>query len=198
MMKLSLKTAFGPLLALLLTSCAQQPERLHKVHAHGNGTEIFSSSAGVRNMVLREASNRVYCAEPAPDATLDEADSVGLSISMFSKGNDSQDDNSDTSEGSLGGRSVNVLLTREIFYRLCELFGNTSLSDDQKVDLFNSTLQSVLQLNENDLGVGSAAETSVTLQNTRSLENSNTSTVSDDISESVDYPQSDNASQDDN
>jgi hypothetical protein len=53
---------------------------------------------------------------------------------------------------------VNVLLTREIFYRTYEFISNRRLSEDSKLELFKVSLQSVVDLNNSDFGKGSAIQ----------------------------------------
>lgn len=122
--------------------------------------KMFSNSAAVSNTAVRNvADNKIICAGLSPDAALSEQADTALSISMLNFGEKSNDGIEEgETESSLGGRSANVLITREILYRQCELFGNSNFTDEEKREIFENTLQSLVNINSTDLGAGTAAK----------------------------------------
>jgi hypothetical protein len=88
------------------------------------------------------------CSQPAPDAVRSENVSEDMSFSFISIGSQAQDakaaDSSDEEE--MVGRTPAVLLSREMFYRLCEFFHNVDLSTDQKIDLYKATLDAATKI----------------------------------------------------
>ncbi len=126
------------------------------------GGSLYTTTSATYVVALMDKnSEATLCLAPSPDAAFDEQVGEGFSLSLVDASrDDSQGFSESEAEASLGGRSPNVLITREIFYRLCELFVNTSLTDEQKVALYQTTLNSVIQGNAINLGSSTAAEAS--------------------------------------
>lgn len=153
---------FSFLSMAMLSGCSINPAGLHHAQSENNDIEVYGTSAGIRGILLRKKSSAtVYCAEPQPDATVNESLSENVSISQATAGNESEGVSESESEKSLGGRSVNVLITREIFYRTCEFLANTELKDDDKLKVFTTSLQSIIDLNRTNLGVGTNSELNI-------------------------------------
>lgn len=143
----------------VLTGCALNPENMHHGASEKGDVEIYGTTAGIRGIILRNSkSNLTYCAEPQPDSAVNETE--GEKIGATQDGNDSESEGmSETvTESSLGGRSVNVMLTREIFYRTCEFSANSNLSDSDKLALFNASLQAIIKINSQNFGNGTNSE----------------------------------------
>lgn len=142
-------------LALVYTSCTSiKPLEVKYRPIQGSG--FYSTSAATKStMVKHKDENIIVCSEPAPDATFDEQDGGSLGFSFLHVGDQASGGASGgETEAGLGGRSVNVLLTRVMFFRMCEFFANTNLPDSMKVEIYKSTVQSVLSLNQQNFGVG--------------------------------------------
>jgi hypothetical protein len=178
------KLFVGLLLAGTLTSCALNPEGLHHGASQNNDIEIYGTTAGIRGIMLQKNnSNSTYCAEPQPDAAVSESMSENVGVSQGEAGSENEGASESVGETSLGGRSVNVLLTREIFYRTCEFISNSRLSEDSKLALFKVSLQSVVDLNNSDFGTGSAIQKTISQDKESPLEDDG---VSDDDDSSND------------
>jgi len=121
---------------------------------------IYGTTAAVRNMVVRDKdSGRIICAEPMPDAAFDDEDEFDWDFSFISFGGDEKgEEQSGSVEAGLGGRSPNVLITREVLYRFCEFIGNTDFTNDEKAAMFKDVLDSVVEINKVSLGTGTRAQ----------------------------------------
>ena len=147
---------------LILSGCSINPEGLHHQQSANSDIEIYGTTAGMRAILLRKKSSEsVYCAEPQPDATVSESLSENASVSQGAAGSEDEGATESVGESSLGGRSVNVLITREIFYRTCEFISNANLSDDTKLEVFKASLQSIINLNNTNFGNGSVVQSPV-------------------------------------
>ncbi len=146
---------------LLLSGCANiKPLEVKYQKMEGSG--FYSTSAATKSSIVRaKGDNVIVCAEPAPDATFDMQDDTSLDMSLMKIGNKDAEGTSDSEvEAGLGGRSVNVLLTREMLFRMCEFFANTNLDDSTKVMIYQSTLASILQMNTQNFGTGTQGSSS--------------------------------------
>lgn len=140
------------ILGLLLSACASP---LSTFHGKGEGYDVYAASASTRYAFIRSgAQTKSICSEPAPDVATDENGDISLSLALINS-KDRNKDKLGIDEVSLGGRSVNVLLTREIFFRTCEFLANNSLTDEQALALFNNTLNTIVTINKLDFGRGS-------------------------------------------
>ena len=154
-----IKLSAGMLSMTTLVGCALNPESLHHGQSENKDIELYGTTAGIRGIIMRKSSSdSVYCAEPQPDAGVSESLSENVAVSQAEAGNESEGGSESVGESSLGGRSVNVLLTREIFYRTCEFLSNVNLSEDEKLAVFKASLQSVIDLNNTNFGNGSASQ----------------------------------------
>jgi hypothetical protein len=146
---------------LLLSTAACQTTQQDPIMLRVNqGTDLtaLTAGAGTRAILVRTDTGRPYiCDDPGPDAALNEFADSGFSISLIKVGDTGDGQNSNSiGEAGLGGRSPNVLITRELLYRFCEFAGNTTLTDDQRIALYQATLNAVVSINQTNLGDGSA------------------------------------------
>ncbi len=181
------KSSLALLIILVTASCATvEPLEVKHKPIYGNG--IYSTSAATKAYLVKDPNSPViYCTEPAPDASIDMQDDASADLSLMKIGNKESEIASDSeAEAGLGGRSVNVLLTRELMFRMCEFFANTNLDDSTKVMIFQSTLSSILQLNTQNFGVGtgSGSTTSGTFNATGAAAVATTNTTADTTSTS--------------
>ena len=128
------------------------------------GSGFYSTSAATKSSIVRQkGDNNIVCAEPAPDATFDMEDNSSLDMSLMNIGNKEAEGTSDSEvEAGLGGRSVNVLLTREMYFRMCEFFANTNIQDSLKIEIYKMTLQSIIGINNQNFGTGTQGNSAFT------------------------------------
>jgi hypothetical protein len=109
------------------------------------GNRIISTTAGKRHTIVTNSGGRTYiCAEPPPDAATSADLTVDFNLTLVNLGGSERgDDDQDLEQEGLGGRSANVLMVRDLLYRTCELFINSSLTDDQKLSVFRDVLRTI-------------------------------------------------------
>ena len=104
----------------------------------------ISVTAGVSQTIIRDRNSRyIMCAQPMADAAYDESAGGNVSYALVSTSSDQITDQSDENEVEMAGRTPAVLITRELFYRLCEFTGNHRLSDETATKLYLQTLRTV-------------------------------------------------------
>jgi len=149
------------IMALFVTGCSSwNPLEIQQVvDKKESQVTFYGSTAAVRNVVVRNKDgNRVVCAEPMPDTAFDEEEEADWDFSFISLGGDEKgEEQSGAVEAGLGGRSSNVLITREILFRYCEFLGNGNYSNEEKIGLFKTVLTSVVTINQKNLGTGTRA-----------------------------------------
>lgn len=109
------------------------------------GNQIISTTAGQRHTIVINSGGKTYvCTEPPPDAATSADLTVDFSLTLVDlDGNEDGDGDQDLEEEGLGGRSANVLMVRDLLYRTCEFFINTTLSDAQKLGVFRDVLKTI-------------------------------------------------------
>ena len=96
--------------------------------------------------VFSRKNDWITCTTPAPDATFTQSEEGDVSFSLVTigGGNDKGGAEAENSgEDEMAGRSPAVLLTRELFFRLCEFSRNYQLEKNEAIELYKSTLQTV-------------------------------------------------------
>lgn len=96
--------------------------------------------------VYNRKTDWITCTMPSPDATFTQQEEGDLNFSLITLGGGgdkggSQSENS--GEDEMAGRSPAVLLSRELFFRLCEFSRNYQLEKAEAIELYKSTLQTV-------------------------------------------------------
>ena len=164
------------LILTIFTACSSiKPLEVKFRSIEGSG--FYSTSAATKSSLVREKNDQqIICSEPAPDATYNEQDNSSIGLSFLHIGDKTSEALADgETEGGLGGRSVNVLLTREMYFRMCEFFANSNLNDSLKIEIYDRTLKSILQLNSINFGKGtisgSTSQASLTGSNALLLPN---------------------------
>ena len=142
-----------------LAACASPDPLAVNLH-RGQNLTLHSTTAAVSSTVVRAVGdNRIICAQPQPDASISESEGASVSIALAKVSGDEQaSEQSGENENSLGGRDPNVLITRELLFRQCEFLGNSNLTDQQKIDLYNATLSAIVTINQAALGDGTEVE----------------------------------------
>ena len=156
---------------------------------------IISDTAGLSHTIVRYKESDIRtCAEPAPDAAFNQADTGNLSFSLISVGGGGQTDGAGDSETSaeteMAGRTPAVLLSRELFFRTCEFSQNHELNKAEALTLFNRTLDIVeknwaVEAAQTTVTIGDTITTTqgATIQDTTAQTESATTTTTDPSSE---------------
>jgi len=129
-----------------------------------DGRTVISSTASLSHIVAYNAQSETHtCTHPAPDAAFNQGQSSDLSFTLISLGggDDEGAEGESSEETEMAGRSPAVLITRELFYRLCEFSKNQGLSKDEAKDLYLQTLSTV-----KDVWAVEAGQTTVSIGDT--------------------------------
>jgi hypothetical protein len=106
-----------------------------------SGTPSLSGYSGIG-----KKDKMSVCLGRGADATFNQSESANLSIAIVSTGGDDKGSESEnTGEEEMSGRTPGVLISREIFYRVCELYTNLDLDKKEAIGLFKSALGVVSQ-----------------------------------------------------
>lgn len=151
--------------ALILAGCSV-PGMKQQVHfTDRNGVDILTDlENGTGYTIVPTLSKERICRTSAPDVIASMSDSAAVSALGESAGN-----NESFSSVTLGGRSPEVLIAREIMYRICELSLNTQLSDEELLTLYKNTIVSITDMaktvgvEQGSAGQGYTGEASQTL-----------------------------------
>jgi hypothetical protein len=130
---------------LLLSACSSLYEPKPQLTQVGNET-VISNTASLSHIISYDFSkDSRSCAHPAPDAAFDQGESSGFSISLvsFGGGTDAGKQADNSAEVEMAGRTPAVLITRELFYRLCEFSKNQQLDKAEAKDLYVQTLGAI-------------------------------------------------------
>lgn len=97
-------------------------------------------------MVYSRKNDWITCAMPSPDATFTQQQEGDLNFSLITiggSGDKGGSESENSGEDEMAGRSPAVLMTRELFFRLCEFSRNYQLEKSEAIELYKSTLQNV-------------------------------------------------------
>lgn len=155
-------------LPFVLASCAEvyEPKPVTSVLKEKTA---FSNTASLSHMVIRDSkTDLITCTQPQPDAAFDQGESADVSVSLISLGGDEQGGEEEGSEEvEMAGRTPALLMTRELFYRVCEFSQNYKLDKKEAMELFNKTMDSVTEVWGTEAG-----NTTVTIGDTVTTTNS--------------------------
>jgi len=87
-----------------------------------------------------------FCMGRGVDAAFEQSESGDIDISLVSVANtdtDSVGESENSGEEEMSGRTPAVLITRELFYRACELIINAKLDKKEAIQVFNNVLKVV-------------------------------------------------------
>lgn len=116
---------------------------------------VHTSSDEAQVVVFRRAdSDSKICLAPSPDSspTISEGASIALPGS-----HDEIAAEDATGALSLGGRNPEVLITRELLYRACELTQNIGATPQDTVKIYTLFLNAAVTIAQSQTGPGSAA-----------------------------------------
>lgn len=142
-MKQKIPTVLG--VFFVLSGCAQLYEPKPVVTPVTENTMVTRTSSITHTYVLDRNSKYFTCTEPLPDAAFSQGESGSTSISILNFGSSpekaSESDNSEELE--MTGRTPGVLMTRELFFRLCEFSRNYRLTKEEAKAMYLKTLDTV-------------------------------------------------------
>ena len=106
---------------------------------------VISRTSALSNVyVQKKNSNYVTCVEPPPDAAYNQIEDTDLSFSLVNLGGNEKEGQAEGSEETpLVGRTPGVLLTRELFFRACEVSRNLRLDKSEALAIYRETMKTV-------------------------------------------------------
>lgn len=128
--------------ALALSACAGQPTQyMEPTVMEVKGLRIYNADSEHQTSFIKDhGSSERVCFSRGEDAV--ETGSSGLSGDLGFL-NVSEDISNSSNRGAvvLGGRDPAVLISREIFYRICELTINLNLDREEALKLFREAME---------------------------------------------------------
>jgi len=135
--------------SLVLNGCSTIQTPKPQINKIGEDITTVTATAETTATTFKQKNSlKQMCAAPSPDATFNSSDSDSLSIALVNNSKNSSDGlgNSMAEGGNeMNGRSPAVLITRELFYRLCETYTNFNLTKEEALPLFQKVLDLVGQ-----------------------------------------------------
>lgn len=168
-------SAYSLMLVLLGGCSTAVPEPSIKTISLDGIKLVSSTAASSSFLVSKKESIYSFCQQPTPDVGFDSSEASNFSISLVGSGSDSEGTESSVSDPELIGRTPTVLMTRELFYRLCEFSKNTNLKQADAITLYNKTLDTVskawmIEAGQTTVTVGETLSSTETLSNSASTE----------------------------
>jgi len=132
---------------IFISGCAStdfQPE-LKNVPIDKSG--VLHGTASLSTTVYQAPNDiKKFCLGRGADAAFEKSESGSISLSLISVGKPESEAGKETSnagEQEMSGRTPGVLITRELFYRTCELIVNSQLDKKEAIEMFNNVLKVV-------------------------------------------------------
>lgn len=150
------------LLALTLhTGCSMVPKPLETTQIERSGFDVVVISEGQNASFFKDpkAMGR-YCAAPEADV----ADTYKGGLTLKASDGTPKDGHNDTLDESqreipvpLAGRSPEILLTREMLYRACELSLNIDADSQTAQEIYDRFLTAIVKISAAQLSAGTSA-----------------------------------------
>jgi len=138
---------------LFVASCATMSPgskvKLESVVQERIGISSLLIPSEYREVYFKEnKSKERYCRSPGPDFSVQSSDGVNLGVSspILGSGQEKVGFDSGQSAFGLGGRSADVLLTRELMFRACELSSNIDANQETSIAIYERFLATVERL----------------------------------------------------
>lgn len=150
--------SLATMLTLLLASCSMTGgvgEDIKILHERpGIDVVLIPASYGA-TYFTSEMSGERHCRAPDPDVTVQSS----AGVSLGDGAGDSIGFNDGEAAMGLGGRSPDLLITRELMYRACELTSNLNTDKETTIALYERFLKAIIEISKSQTGDGAAAVT---------------------------------------
>jgi hypothetical protein len=161
---------------ILLAGCSSIYEPQLKSTSLGKEV-VLSGTGSIGTTIVQDPNNlKKVCLGRGVEAAFEQSDSGSISVSLVQIGKSDAEGASNTEkagEEEMTGRTPAVLITRELFYRACELSINSNLDKKEALEVFYKVLNVV------DNGwKQEGANTRVTVGDTLTTQSSNTDDLS--------------------
>ena len=138
---------------------------------------VVYGTGSLSTTIVQDRQNlQKFCLGRGGDAAFEQSESGDIAVSLVSIGNsssESAEESESSGEEEMSGRTPAVLMTRELFYRACELMMNAQLDKTESIQIFNNVLRTVGQGWERE-----GANTKVSVGDQLTVESSNTDNLS--------------------
>ncbi len=141
-----LKQTVPAIVGVVLAGCGQVAELRPSTTSIEPGITLSGTAALNHHILLTKDSSIHVCMAPPPDAVLNQEEEGDFSFMTFGGGEEAAAEEEGTTEGEMLGRTPAVLVTREIFYRLCELSRNYQLSKEEVLTLYRTALDGIVKV----------------------------------------------------
>ena len=156
-MKIIIPIAMG----MALAACASDPAPPVATLSPIASEHVLSTPASSANVfVLNKNTDFMICTEPQPDVGFSQSESGKIGATIAGNA-DSIGMSEGSQENSLGGRSPSVLMSREMFFRVCEFSRNYNLTKEEALQLFLKAMDASSDHFMAEAGAGTAAEQAV-------------------------------------
>ncbi|MEK9923802.1 MAG: hypothetical protein VW521_13115, partial [Rhodospirillales bacterium] len=131
---------------ILLTGCSSIYEPQLKSTSLGKEV-VLSSTGSIGTTIVQDPNNlKKVCLGRGVEAAFEQSDTGSISVSLVSIGKSDAEGASNAEkagEEEMTGRTPAVLITRELFYRACELSINSNLDKKEALEVFYKVLNVV-------------------------------------------------------
>jgi len=142
-----------------------------------NKSGVLYGTGSLSTTIFQDPKNlKKFCMGRGVEAAFEQSESGSIDIALVSIGNtdkESGGESESSGEEEMSGRTPAVLITRELFYRACELVINAQLDKKEAIQVFNNVLKVVANGWEKE-----SANTKINVNDSLQV----TSTNSDDMS----------------
>ena len=112
-----------------------------------NKSGVLYGTGSLHTTIYQDPNNlKKFCMGRGVEAVFKQSESGDIDISLVSVGNtdkESVGESENSGEEEMSGRTPAVLITRELFYRACELVINAQLDKKEAIQVFNNVLKVV-------------------------------------------------------
>ena len=137
--------------SFFLVSCVSSPGSKEKIINAGGGIATLLVPSEFREVYYKkDHTAERYCRSPSPDFSVQGSDGIGIGVAdpLAKPGEEKVGFSSGQSAFGLGGRSADVLLTRELMFRACELSANIDADGATSMAIYSKFLETVERLSQ--------------------------------------------------